>query len=467
MLGIGTNEMAEYYRFRSMERLLDGEHPELEQQTIYFPSPEQLNDPMEGLRDFVWHGDKIVWTNLFKNYVYCLHRTYCNVEISGNDFKVEPETIPVRGRWDEPETPEMDELFNTCWDRVFRETGLDRLVDKIVGAQRHARSSELLFYLNFIHPKALARIQEVHVERGLAPEAERPKHESLLSPLGLSDSGFFELLPQLEAEHDDFAEVSSSIVNGKLTEFYLAHKYSRRNFTAKTLEQNRQLLSLDFPRVYLEQLQRLLWPQWYVACLSKSFHNSSLWGNYGDNHKGACLLFESIESDETDSLALNRVTGYSSSRQGGEAKTQERWDFTPMTFYDVSYADQVGEIDFFQSIGRLPLPALMKLWYMDEDGNVSESASHVFNGEIEEEPWRRNHWDSFRRDITAKTRDWEYEQESRLILHGLLDDVLDERRRKLTYDFNSLKGIIFGIRTSDEHKMRIIEIIEGKCSTLR
>ena len=452
--------MAEYYRFRNIERLIGGEYLELEQQIIYFASPEQLNDPMEGLRDIVWHGDKVVWTNLFKNYVYCLHRTYLDAKLFGNDFKIEPEIIPVWGRWDEPETPQMSELFDDCWDRVLRKTGLDRLVDKIAETQRRARFSELLFYLNFIHRKALARIQEVHVEQGLAPEVERPQHRGTLSPLGLGDSVFFELLPQVEAEHEDFSEVTGSIVNEMLSESYLEYKYIRRNATDRILEQNRQLLFLDFPRVYLEQLQRILWPQWYAACFSRSFHNSSLWGNYGDKHKGACLIFE---ADESENLPLEQVVGWSSNPKRSGENIQERWDYAPMHFYDVSYADRVGEVEFFKSIGRVPVSALMQLWYIDEDGNVSESASHVANREVDEEHWRRNYWDSFKRDITVKTQDWEYEQESRLILYGLLDDVLDERRRKLKFDFNSLKGIIFGIRTSDQDKMKIIEVIEKKC----
>ena len=53
------------YRFRSMEYLLGDKYQELERKTIYFASPDQLNDPMEGFRDIVWSGDKIVWTNFF------------------------------------------------------------------------------------------------------------------------------------------------------------------------------------------------------------------------------------------------------------------------------------------------------------------------------------------------------------------------------------------------------------------
>ena len=54
------------YRFRSMEYLLGDKYQELERKTIYFASPDQLNDPMEGFRDIVWSGDKIVWTNFFQ-----------------------------------------------------------------------------------------------------------------------------------------------------------------------------------------------------------------------------------------------------------------------------------------------------------------------------------------------------------------------------------------------------------------
>ena len=64
--------MAEFFRFRSIDALLDKYH-ELEKQTIYFASPEELNDPMEGFRDIVWRGDKIVWINLLRHYASYLN----------------------------------------------------------------------------------------------------------------------------------------------------------------------------------------------------------------------------------------------------------------------------------------------------------------------------------------------------------------------------------------------------------
>ena len=134
----------------------------------------------------------------------------------------------------------------------------------------------------------------------------------------------------------------------------------------------------------------------------------------------------------------------------------------PFAFHDVSYSDKPGEVDFFRHISVLPRQALMELWYTDYDGETSECAAHV-KDDADTENWRQNHWNDFRRDIVIKTKDWEHEQESRLILHGLLETSLSDRNRNLTYRFSSLKGIIFGIRTTESEKLKIIDVIHEKC----
>ena len=63
---------------------------------------------------------------------------------------------------------------------------------------------------------------------------------------------------------------------------------------------------LDFPKVYVGQLDRLLWPKWYTACFTGSYHNSSVWAKYADGHKGVCLIFEAVEEDDSNNLKLNR-----------------------------------------------------------------------------------------------------------------------------------------------------------------
>ena len=96
--------MAEFYRFRSIDALL-GKHRELEEQTIYFAGPDELNDPMEGLRDIVWNGDQIVWTHFLKHYIFCLNRCYLPLNITPKPRKSDVADIPILERWDQITTP--------------------------------------------------------------------------------------------------------------------------------------------------------------------------------------------------------------------------------------------------------------------------------------------------------------------------------------------------------------------------
>ena len=107
---------------------------------------------MEGLRDIVWSGDKIVWTNLFKHYMYCLNWTYLLTKLFGNQIALEADHIPIEGRWDKPPTLQLDEMFNEIWSKVCDDLRLSVLVDKIATTRRKVRSSELMFYLDYIHP---------------------------------------------------------------------------------------------------------------------------------------------------------------------------------------------------------------------------------------------------------------------------------------------------------------------------
>ena len=438
--------MAELYRLRSIDRLL-GDSQELEKQAIYFANPEELNDPMEGFRDIFWQGDRIIWTNFFRHYLYCLHRTYALITIAGDSEKVEPQAIPVMSDMAQP-TPRAVNLFEDICGRVFEKTDLHDFIAKIVNAKRKAHHDEVLFYLQALHHTALHEIQGAYIDHGLAPDSERWKKTPSVFKAAHKIS---DLAQQIGDEKvlDVGFEISARMMAGQ----FIFHKYNARSEVQSKSEHNRQLLIFDFPKIYLEQLEQVLYPDWYVACFMKDYRNSSVWGHYGDNHKGVCLIFEAETTAGASSLTLNQITDHSADKK--------HWEPSPMTFQEINYGDKAGEIDFFRSIGWLPEAKLRKAWYSDKDGNLSESGAHLGPNNIES--WRENYWNNFYPDVTAKTRDWEYEQESRLILHSMLADLSERRQRTLTYNFRSLKGIIFGIRTPDSEKLKIIEIILKKC----
>ena len=279
--------MREIYRFRTIENLLGNKYEELERQTIYFASPEQLNDPMEGLRDIIWSGDVIVWANLFKHYTYCLNSTFLASLFCGNVCTLSARDIPILGRWDEHETAELHDLFIQIWSRVEAELELGPLAAKLANVDHNIRSKELLWYLSTIHFQLLSKIQKAYVEEGILNQSESPTGQALLESPILTNSNFFEILPKLKEEdfyqnlapnqRESFYEMFFSIPNKIRSESLLAHKYHCfRTFPDNPWEANLRMLIFDFPDTYLKDLEKLLWPQWYTACFARNYNNSSM-----------------------------------------------------------------------------------------------------------------------------------------------------------------------------------------------
>ena len=435
------------YKFRSAEKLL--QYEELEKQTIYFADTEELNDPMEGIRDIFWQGDRIVWTNLFRHYVYCLNVTYIHFRVLCECAKLGAEYIPVMRSVGPSVSDEGINLFEDACDRVFGKAEIHDFITGIVNANRKSRRAEVLLYLKILHHTALREVQNAHIDLGLEPD----RKTKLNIPSPFRDmKRQFAFMAQIGNEriNDAMCEASSQLLEG----MFLRHKYNFRTspeIMSETQRHNRDFILFDFPDLYLQQIETLLYPQWYVAAFTKEHQNSSMWGHYGNNHKGICLIFESKMADGVSNITLNSPESASSSG--------EIWRPSRMEFYDVSYGDRITEIDFFRSLGKVPRPELEEVWYRDKDGNLSECGVHLKAGT---QAWRDSYWERFYPPLSVKSLNWEHERETRLVLYSLLGD-LDNRSRALTYDFDTLKGIIFGIRTSNYDKQKIIEIIHKKC----
>ena len=107
------------YRFRRTEQLL-GKHKELERQEIYFPSPEELNDPVEGFNDMFWVGDEIVWKHLIKHYLLCLESICETFLIDGDNFLIAPVNIPVFKTASDFPTPAYQGLYQEICELFFK-----------------------------------------------------------------------------------------------------------------------------------------------------------------------------------------------------------------------------------------------------------------------------------------------------------------------------------------------------------
>lgn len=180
-----------------------------------------------------------------------------------------------------------------------------------------------------------------------------------------------------------------------------------------------------------------------------------MWAYYGQNHTGVALKYKTDFTGNRISLQLYGVNGFG----GAKDNIKPTFEYQTYAFEEIRYGKIHPSIDFFRSL-RLPVPSLMEDWYSDEQSQTSICGQHLTS---DINLWRKEYWDRFLEIHTSKHSDWAHEQEYRLIIDDDILDRTESSRRKLKYDFSSLDGIVFGVRTSQLVKMRIIEIIERKC----
>jgi hypothetical protein len=125
--------------------------------------------------------------------------------------------------------------------------------------------------------------------------------------------------------------------------------------------------------------------------------------------------------------------------------------------HPVTYANAPPEIDFFRSIGNLPRGKLSRAWHASRSGARSEAIDDTVGGAV----WRQAYWASFQTVMTTKLEDWKHEAEYRIVQPDLLG--LGDQSALVEYDFSSLVGIVFGIRTPQSHKLEIMKRIMPQC----
>ncbi|PBP33039.1 hypothetical protein CCL14_25745 [Pseudomonas syringae] len=425
------------YRFRPLRRLLEG--GELENLEIFFASPEQLNDPLEGYKDIVWSGSEIMWRNLYRHYINCAlqHCIIFTVVSEKDDVHRE---ILIHNYTDSLPPP-METLANNIIEEVIKTAEVERFIKTVASFERPIRAPELTIHMRLIHRFAIAIIFDRLQESGACSKE--------MSQIFTKDKkhhlDIIEKLAQLLSESKS-AETRTEIVS----DVYLELDEARIISLHKNLPQQLFFIAVDLPDEFCKALETLTYPSWYTACFMSECTNSSLWGTYGDNHRGVCLKYKTEGDEEKQFLTLNGAVGLSNR---GLIKQK-----TTYTFHKVDYERSFVEVDFFTSIGGLPIPVLEKHWYSEKNVEKSE-----YGGPKMDDEWRENYWKNFMNATTVKLREWRFEKEYRLIIAPNILDLSAKEDRIMNYDFQSLEGIIFGIKTSIEDKVKIIKVVETLC----
>lgn len=439
------------YRFRSVQALVSGFH-ELENQEIYFASPSELNDPLEGYKDLFWKGDEIAWKNLFRHYLLCLMQAILQALEHGPDYQVTAATLPVQ-MTDRDLHPEVRRIFDQACANFFGDPELALLPRLLAGRSSRMFRNELLSLLWPIHFRALALIcttlqpeQPIH-----AVDAHLRSKANL--PLRLKES--FAALNAMDKKRTDSADIveamTSRVVSGIAQAIFIQYY----NGAIQQLGPAWNAVESAFPELYLNALENLLYYDWYTASFVADPTQAAMWAHYGDAHRGACLKFKTFaQPSGKPALMLRHLVGM----RATPASAEPVFAFSPLQLYEIRYEDRYAAIDFFRSLGRLTHPQLA-FWFGGVGGALSTTGTDLLQ---ESEEWRQAYWENYHSTVTTKLKDWQHEREYRATLQSDMD-LSNRALRKLCYRFEDLQGIIFGMKTSLQDKSAIVGIIQQKC----
>lgn len=436
------------YRFRTVERLIgnDKSEGELAGQYIYFASPEQLNDPLEGHRELFFSGDEVVWRNLFKHYFFCL--VIRNLQfLTSNDFQNQP--FPTHHQIREMTTTQpFKKIMDT--ESFLNHKNIKEHIRLLAREGRQVSRDELAVHLRSIHLFAVSLIVKVLSRTGI-----QHTNKSLS---GMSEEHSLKSSTALLEQISEVAErpnINSVPGVFELMVFFAENEQFIKGYKSFKASQDSawQSVSHNFVGDFLDNLKKLSHTDWYTACFMKSCSNYAIWGSYGDNHAGVCLVFKTDKDSEGQTLKLHMPVSVGSDG--------EFWDKHSLQFHEVKYEGESPPLDFFRNFGVYTISELRSRWYSDSEGNISACSDFL----SDKDSWRESYWKSRQESLTTKMPDWKNENEYRLILENGLFNFDDPKKRRLKYDFNSLDSIIFGIKTSLTDKFKLASIVEKLCET--
>lgn len=433
------------YKFRSTNYMID----EIENEIIYFSPKEDLNDPIEGYIKLYFNGDEIAWKGLFKNYFISFYNKVNSfliikmleefqdneskdllIELKNNFRRIDfynKNFLPI-------ENNKIILPYEEYIEKFLNLYAVKSIISNLANKNIIIDKNELLFFLQSVHSQV---VKIVYERTNIKFNFKNFNNEVI----GKLLNSYF--LINLSDKSKLFREINNIIKS-----YHYKMKLEFKN--TEYYEMNSMIL-IDFPSEYVKQLEYMIFPNCYISCFSKTYSNSSMWGNYSENHKGIVLIFDTKEYNDKNSLEIEVINGFNSD---GYLKK-----FIDMELQEVKYDVDHEKINFFDIVGNLTIPEICYL-FSDKD----KRSSFLLEREKDINKWREKYNEILNNIYLVKTKDWKYEEEYRILLRDILDSFLDISNRRCRYNFKSLKGIIFGIKTSESDKMKIIDIISKKCS---
>jgi len=420
------------YRLRTCENLL-GEFKELESQTIFLADSTSFNDPLEDFVYLKYKGDRILWENMFKEFLVAMEYQMYTAPLYSEDMFDEFMKGNINGPKTGPYFKHKDysNRIRKITDRFFDYKCVGEWLEYLQNRDEFINDEQLISILSVMSCFATESILYIFEECTSAKNFYSnflSVSQKLLSEVETNSSSILIEIKKSQKEDELLNRLNLDFQSN------MAARYSFYDLEIKKI--SNYYFLFDFPVKFVNELKDFVYYRWYAASFMKEPpKRMDLWSNYAKDHTGVCLIFKNVEHLKCSGV-LHLQCGY------------------------VEYNNDIVTIDFFKRMWVLNEQTLLNEWYTDRCGNKSPSFEQAGRPTEEE---RNELWSSVAKIKYRKNKDWEAENEIRFTIDNNWIDVTDPARRLLTYDFNSLEGIVFGIRTSVLDKARIFKTISSKC----
>lgn len=424
---------------------MDSALAEIKNGTFYFASREELNDPIEGHVKLYFQGDQLAWEGLLKNYI-------CSLFISIERFLVVSPIIDYHNKSLEDILKDLNSTtvivdihhFDTVpLGKILKDLGIiflnDESVQKLVSIygsrEEKCFSKELKLILRAVHYKAFNICIQHFKSNGFTinvPEMPSTSDFPFESLKKMNHSEWIKFAEEAEDSITDMMEWLNSITK-------ISQEYATINNQIPYNHKQHMTwasIQVNFPKIYVERLQDVIYPNGYVVCFSTTPTDSAMWGNYAQNHQGICFIYE------TKTLNKQNFMQFGSRN---------------LKVTKITYSKKVIERNFFTTFGRLTY-AQIQSWLTGKDGATSKLMDTFSEESLVS--WRNKYWNDYVEKFHRKNPAWKHEKEYRILLHDTFYQYDKKENRYLQYEPSSLKGIIFGINTSVDDKCEIIQTIQ-------
>ena len=425
------------YRYRTIKSAL----LELDNGTFYFAEPKELNDPLEGYLKIFWQGDKPAWEGLLKNFVCSLFYNLQTYLLMSGQFSSVAQENFLSNLQNKSLLYNLYQFGSSPLIKIFEELTEKFLTqDKVRDVVEFYSENKIKCYvreMEFIFRTVIDTAFIICIKKcktlGLIRDDFNEKffdveYEISLEELkNISDVARKQKIEELENLNCDMMESG-----------LLSLKLNRRSPDANyRLKQNMLWLRFIFPRTYVEQLKEIMYPKGYVVCFSDTPTNSAMWGNYADNHKGICFIYDTESFDGREFITF-------------AAKS--------LQVKPIKYYEQIIERNFFDTLRHLNF-LRAEDWLTGLGGFKSQKLTAP---EITAE-----YVDDYQENFYRKMTDWQHEREYRIFLADRFYRYADKFTRNLKYDLKTLTGIVFGIRTTFDDKLEILQKLKRLGKSVR